>query len=277
MPSFLLIIVIVIYPLVKAFYLSFTDARMTSPVTNFIGLLNYKDLLIDIEFWAVYTKNTVLYVGGSVLVEMCLGFGLALILHREIKGRSIFRVIILVPLMVPPVVIALMMKIILDPATGPINYLLRIARIQGPSWFGDVSTALPSVILTDIYHNTPFVTLVLLAGLQTIPSIYYEAAKVDGGGTWHNFKEITLPLLRPYLILVLLFRLALSLKAFDIIFTTTAGGPARATTTLNLQAFFNYYRWGFIGVSATYGIILFLIIFIITQFLIKKTRLHYVQ
>jgi multiple sugar transport system permease protein len=174
--------------------------------------------------------------------------------------------------MIPPVTGALMWKVMLDPSTGPINFLLGLLGITGPNWLASDVTALLSVIAIDVWIYTPFVTLILLSGLQSIPRTMYEAAAVDGARTWKSFNMVTLPMLRPTIYLVLLFRFALALTSADTIFATTVGGPNIATTSLNFAAFQGLFNYGYMGYAASLGITVFLIIFVTTQLLINRTR-----
>ncbi len=271
LPSLVLVLGIAIYPIGYAFYLSLTDKMMQNPVTHFIGLGNYINNLTSARFWA-FVKTTAFFVLGSVGMELLIGFGLALLLNQNIRGRTLFRILILIPLMIPPVTAALMWKVMLEASTGPVNYLLGFVGIHGPAWLAEKATALPSIIAIDVWVYTPFVALLLLAGLQSIPQTMYEAAAVDGAGTWKTFRMVTLPMLRPILYLVLLFRLALAINSADTIFVTTMGGPNIATTTLNFAAFQNLFRYLRLGYAASLGITVFFIIFFTTQFLINKTR-----
>lgn len=271
-PSMVLVLTIAIYPIGYAFYLSLTNRMLQNPEVSFIGLENYISNLTDEKFWQ-YVETTAFFVLVSVAIELLLGFGIALLLNQNIKGRTVFRIIMLVPLMIPPVTAALMWKVMLDATTGPVNYLLHLVTgIEGPTWLASHITALPTITAIDVWIFTPFVTLILLAGLQSIPETMYEAAAVDGAGTWKTFRMVTLPMLRPMIYLVLLFRLALALTSADTIFATTEGGPNIATTTLNFAAFQQLFNYGFMGYAASLGITVFLIIFITTQLLISRTR-----
>jgi len=270
-PSVVTVLMIAIYPIVYAFYLSMTDQMLGRPITNFVGLRNYINNFMDPRFWQ-FMKTTVVFVVVSVGLQFLIGFGLALLLNMNIRGRFFFRVAMLVPLLIPPITGALMWKIMLDPLTGPVNYLLGLVGLPGRSWLADSVTALSSVIAIDIWIFTPFVALILLAGLQSIPQTMYEAAAVDGARGWKSFRMVTLPMLRPMIYLVLLFRLAGALTAADTIFATTVGGPNIATTTLNFAAFKNLFSYGFMGYAASLGITVFIMIFVITQLLISKTR-----
>lgn len=271
MPSLTLVLAIAIYPIGYAFYLSMTNRILSNPIVKFIFLKNYWNNLTDIRFWT-FTKTTAVHVLVSVGLELLLGFGLALLLNEKIKGRGFFRVVMLIPLMIPPAIAALMWKVMLDATTGPVNYLLGKIGIDGLLWLADSRTALGTIIAIDVWIYTPFVTLILLSGLQSIPPTMYEAAAVDGAKRWKTFRMVTLPMLSPMIYLVLLFRLALAITSADTIFATTAGGPNIATTTLNFAAFQQLFDYGFMGYASSLGITVWLIIFFLTQSLINKTR-----
>ena len=270
-PSLVLVLAVAIYPIGYAIFLSLTDRILSQPISNFVGFQNYLQNFLDPRFWQ-YVGITAQFVVISVALELALGFGLALLLNQGVKGQSIFRIIILVPLMIPPVTGALMWKVMLDATTGPVNHILNLLGLAGPTWLASDKTALLSVIAIDVWIYTPFVTLILLSGLQSIPRKMYEAAGVDGARIWKSFKMVTLPMLRPTIYLVLLFRLALALTSADTIFATTIGGPNIATTTLNFAAFQALFNYGYMGYAASLGITVFVIIFVITQLLISRTR-----
>ena len=271
-PSMVLVLGIAIYPIGYAIYLSLTNRMMQNPRVSFIGLENYLRNLADAKFWQ-FVWTTAIFVIGSVGIELLLGFGLALLLNQNIRGRTLFRIIMLIPLMIPPVTAALMWKVMLDATTGPVNYLIHLVTgLTGPTWLASDVLALPTITAIDVWIFTPFVALILLAGLQSIPETMYEAAAVDGAGTWKTFRMVTLPMLRPMIYLVLLFRLALALTSADTIFATTEGGPHIATTTLNYAAFQQLFNYGFMGYAASLGITVFIIIYVTTQLLIGNTR-----
>lgn len=272
LPSLLLIVLIVIYPFSYAVYLSLTDARLISPSFSFIWFGNYVKVFTDPDF-LVYLKNTFVYSVGVTLIEIFLGLALALALNvEEVKAKKALRGFMLLPLMLPPVVGTLMWTTIYAPDRGPLNYVLSGMGFQKIAWLGDSHFALYSVMLIDIYLFTPFAFFVLLAGLQGLSPYLYEAAEIDGAGKWNIFRYIILPLLWPTLMLVLLIRLALALGSFETIYISTKGGPGIATMTLNLQAYTNYYRYYHAGKAATYGVVLWVIVFVITNIFIKQTR-----
>lgn len=260
LPSMILVLVIAIYPILFAFYTSLTNRRLDVSEFNFVFLLNYWTMFTSKLFWHalwVTIRYTLLAVG----LEMLLGFGLAMLLNQSLKGRGIFRVLMLIPLMLPPATGALMWRALLDPSTGWINFALRQIGINAPAWLADARTALISVAAIDVYHYTPFVALILLAGLQSIPRLQYEVAEVDGASGWQVFRMVTLPQLMPTIFLVLLFRLVLSLNSYDVIQVATNGGPGDTTTTLGFQAVQSAFRYYAFGQAAAYCIFLFFVIF----------------
>ncbi len=269
LPSIILVLLIAIYPILYAFYTSLTNAVLNAPTSKFIFLGNYVKMFTSTTFWHA-AWISVQYVGLAVGVEMLLGFGLALLLNRAMWGRSLFRVLILLPLMLPPATGALMWKALLDPSLGWINYALRQIGINAPAWLANAKTAIFSVVAIDAYHFTPFVALILLAGLQSIPRLQYEVAEVDGAGPWKTFRMVTLPQLAPTIFLVLLFRLVLCLNGYDIIQVATSGGPGDTTTTLSFQASVSGYRNLLLGQAGAYCITLFFIVMFISKKLFTR-------
>ena len=264
LPSMILVLVIAIYPILFAFATSMTNRRLNASEIHFIWFANYIDMFTSPLFWHALLL-TIGYTIMAVGAEMLIGFALAMLLNQGLRGRTIFRIIMLIPLMLPPATGALMWKSLLDPASGWINYALRQIGIIAPEWLGSAKTALFSVALIDVYIFTPFVALILLAGLQSIPRLQYEVAEVDGASAWQTFKMVTLPQLMPTIFLVLLFRLVLSLNSYDIIQVATNGGPSDATTTLSFQAVQTGFRYFAFGQSGAYCIFLFFIILIISK------------
>lgn len=269
LPSIILVMLIAIYPILYAFYTSLTNTRLNSSVSEFIWFENYVNMFTSKVFWHALLVS-VKYVGLAVGLEMLLGFGLALLMNKPIKGRWLFRILILLPLMLPPATGALMWASLLDPSLGWVSYALRQIGIQGPAWLADSGLALYSVVAIDIYHFTPFVALILLAGLQSIPRLQYEVAEVDGAGAWKTFRMVTLPQLMPTIFLVLLFRLVLSLNGYDVIQVATKGGPGDVTTTLSFQASVTGYRNMLLGQAAAYCVFLFFVVLFISKKLFNR-------
>ncbi|MBS7649707.1 sugar ABC transporter permease, partial [Candidatus Bathyarchaeota archaeon] len=186
--------------------------------------------------------QTLKFVSIAVALEFTLGFILALILNQDIRGGRIYRFICILPMMLMPTIIGFIWKFLYHGDIGLINYVLSFLGIQRRPWLGNADTAMYAIILTDVWQWTPFCFLVLLAGLQSLPIEPFEAAKIDGASRWLIFKNITIPLLKPSIIVALLFRTIDSFKIFDLIYVMTHGGPGNATMVMSLYI----YRWAFI-------------------------------
>ncbi len=253
----------ILYPFILAVYYSLTDYRLVSPVRHFIGLSNYLDLLQDVNFWRSLAL-TLLYATLVIMVEVPLGLGVAMLLNKEIKGIRFFRFILIIPLMMPPVVAALMWKIIMA-ENGILNYFLAWIGSTPVAWLANTYSLL-SIVLIDTWIYTPFCAIILLAGLQTLPKEPFESSQVDGASALFIFRRLTLPMLKPFLILAILFRMMDSLKMFDVIYVTTKG--AHSTMLIQLNAYYESFRWYNMGKALSYMMVLWIIIFIISRFLV---------
>lgn len=239
-PAVGVIVLVAIFPLAWTAWesLHLHDLRMPWRGRPFVGLENYRQLLSDPRFWGA-ASNTGLFVAVTVTAELVLGLILALGLDRIRRGRGLARVVVLLPWAIPTAVAALVWRFMFEGETGVANALLTSVGLLGEPlvWFVDPVTAWVPVMLGDIWKMTPFVTLLLLAGLQNIPDALYEAARMDGAGAWQRFREVTLPLLRPALLVALLFRTLDALRVFDLVYVLTGGGPGTATEPLSVFAF----------------------------------------
>lgn len=238
-PTLLTLGVTTIYPVVYAVVISMFDWNWGSR-SVFVGLQNYQDLVTSGRFWRILA-HTVYFAAGAVALEFVIGFALALAVSRITRGATIIRALLTAPLMLSGIIVALMAKVILDPTLGIANYLLRIAGLPVSSFFGAPNTAMPSIILVDTWWQSAFVFVVMLAGIQSLPQEPFEAAIVDGATRLQRFRYIALPLLRPIIVVVLVFRGIDCLKVFSIVFGTTGGGPDIATEVVQTHA----YRTGF--------------------------------
>ncbi len=195
---------------------------------KFVGAANYEDLLTDPDFIGSISL-TLTYTAITVTAELICGLGIALLLNIDLPYIAIFRTLLIVPMMITPVVAAFCWKLLLDPDHGVINYWLG----QHIVWLGRPDTALFAVALVSVWQNAPYVAILLLAGLRSLPHEPVEAARIDGASVWQMFWHITLPLLRPYIVVALLLRTIFEFRAFDNIYVLTSGGPANATMTLS--------------------------------------------
>jgi multiple sugar transport system permease protein len=221
-------------PLLFSLYLSFQGWSPDQSLFagKFVGLDNYADLIEDPDFTGSL-GITFLYTAVSVASELALGLGLALLLNIDLPYIALFRTCLIIPMMITPVVASFCWKLLLDPSHGVINYWIGEHIV----WLGRTDTALASVAVVAIWQNAPYVCILLLAGLRSLPAEPVEAARIDGASTWQMFWHVTLPLLRPYLLVALLLRTIFEFRAFDNIYVMTGGGPANATMTLSMYTY----------------------------------------
>jgi len=271
-PSIVVLVAIAMYPFFYALHLSLHKWDLGDPTKTktFIGILNYVKIFSNLDFWHSLLI-TVIYTFSVVLVEFFLGLGIALLLNRDFKGRSLVRAIVIVPLTVTPVVVGLTWRVLYNTEYGIINHYLHVLGLPMGKWIAGMSTALLSVSIVDIWQWTPFAVLILLAGLQTIPQYLYEAAQIDGASSRQLFRYITLPSLRSSILIVLLFRTIDAFKIFDNIYALTMGGPGSATETLSMHIYIQGFRNRHMGYASALSILLLFMIIIISQFYIRLT------
>lgn len=240
------------------------DLRMPWLGRPFAGLANYAELAGDGRFWEAL-GHTAFFTAATVALELALGLTLALALDRAVRGRGLLRAAVLVPWAIPTVVAALLWRFLFDSQAGIVNPLLiRTGLLDEPVvWMAGAATAWVPVVLADVWKTTPFVALLLLAGLQTIDRSLYESAAVDGAGALRQLVSITLPLLRPALLVALLFRTLDAFRVFDLVYVITGGGPGTATETLALYTFntlFSNLRFGY---GAALSVVVFGVVFLL--------------
>jgi multiple sugar transport system permease protein len=237
-PALLIMLTVFVFPLVFSAYTSLHRFEITRPDrTRFIGLENYATILQDDAFQRAL-GNTLTYVFVAVPIEFAIGLGLALALATITRGRGMFRTLLVIPQMLAPAVMALMWKFMYNDELGIINHLLREFGVNRPPlWLTETPLALFSIIIVEIWATVPIFVLLLLAGLLSIPSEYYEAAAIDGGSAWTVFRHITLPLLQPVILVALLIRGMDAFRVFDLVYVLTGGGPALRTDVLSYYIF----------------------------------------
>ena len=266
-PVLLAIVVLVIFPLLWGLRISFTDSRMIGLGYNIgLTLKNYRSVLTDGDTWnAVWV--TIAFSGGTVVGSILLGIAAALVLDREFFGRSIVRVLVILPWAVPHVVAALVWQWMYNPDFGVLNYGLVLLPwvTDPPKWLSDPNYALLAIILVNVWKTYPFATLLLLAGLQTISDDLYEASEIDGASPVRRFFDITLPGLQRVLAIVVLLLLIWSFGNFVFIFLMTQGGPAGATNALVVHIYFEAFRFFRAGSAFSMGAILLTMSIILTS------------
>jgi multiple sugar transport system permease protein len=268
-PAFVLLVGMV-YPFIIGLYYSLTDYWLQFPKRfHFIWFGNYIDLF-GRPLFARAVEFTVGYTLVAVTIQVGLGLAVALFLHARIPGRKALRALMLMPLMIPPVIAALMWKVMMDSTrAGILNYLLSFIGIDAVNWLGSPHGAIVSILVIDTWGNLPFVSLVLLGGLQALPTEPYEAARVDGAGPAAMLRYITLPLLQPFIILAVTFRVMDSLRIFDVIYATTMGGPDEATTNLSVTAYQDAFQWYQMGMGIAESVVLLLMVVVSSYVLLR--------
>lgn len=260
-PTMILIIFVALWPLIQTVYQSFTDARLASGTTpKFVGLRNYQDLLQD-DLFRTSIWTTIKFSIATVVFEFLLGLGVALVINSNFKGRGLMRTAMLVPWAIPTVVSAQMWKWMYNDIYGPINDFLvrKVGILSSPvAFIADPKVALWSVAAVDIWKTTPFVALLLLAGLQVIPEDVYEAARIDGANALQQFLRITLPLLRPAILVTLIFRTLDALRVFDAIYVMFGARPDTQTMSIYNQQ--NIVAFSDLGYGSAISVAVFLII-----------------
>jgi multiple sugar transport system permease protein len=268
LPVLLVLFGIGLLPILFTLVLSFRRQMPIFDISEYVGLAQYQFMLGDSRFWRAML-HTLYFVLLAVSIELLLGLGIALLLNQRFPGRGLARALVLVPWAVPSVVTARFWAWILNGDFGVFNYLFHTKV----NWLGDPKWALNAAVLADVWKSTPFVVLLLLAGLQVIPEDLYRAARVDGANHWQTLRYVTLPLLLPVILLVLLFRTMDAARVFDLIFVLTGGGPANTSETLVVYAYKLLYRtlqFGYGSALAVATFVFILALSLIYLFLLRR-------
>ena len=272
-PTILLLLVINIFPLIWSIQLSFTNFKANRAVQGIqnVGILNYSNILHDEEIWSAL-QITAHFLFWTILLQVLLGFSLAWLVNRKFRGHSFWTTMILLPMMLSPAVVGNFWKFLFQPQIGLFNYVVSFITGADPSSFqmiGDVKLAPWAIIIVDTWMWTPYVMLICLAGLRSIPDYIYEAAEVDRASAWRTFWSITLPMVAPFLMLAVLFRGIENFKMFDLVVNLTSGGPGSVTelASINLKReAFEKWRTGY---SSAFAVILFVTVFGIANIYVK--------
>jgi ABC-type sugar transport system permease subunit len=260
LPSFIFVGVFSLFPIFESFRLSFYQLILTLPWLGqkVVGWQNYVDLAEDpVAIESLLT--TLVFVGVTIPLELLFGLGIALVLNETFHGRGLLRAVVLIPWAIPTVVSSQMWRFIFNDRYGLINFIFfggDVSRYLAP--LADPDLALIAIMAAEIWKTTPFAALILLAGLQGIPDDLYEAASVDGATAWQKFRLVTLPLLKPALLLALLFRTIDSLRVFDLVFVMTQGGPADTTNVLQFYGYKKTFAEGMVGYGSAIAVAVFL-------------------
>lgn len=272
-PTIALLLAINIFPLIWTVYLSFTNffANKPNAAVKWVGGRNYERVLVSDDIWQAL-QVTARFVFWSISIEVVLGLALALLINKQFRGHSFWTTIILLPMMLSPAVVGVFWTFLFQPQIGLFNYVITFFTGADPSSFqmlGDVTLAPWAIVIVDAWMWTPYVMLICLAGLRSIPEYIYEAAEVDRASAWRRFWSITIPMIMPFLMLAVLFRAIENFKMFDMVNLLTSGGPGSTTEvasiTLKREAF---EKWR-TGYSSAFAIILFVTIFGLANIYVK--------
>src|SRR6476646_1505281 len=266
----LLVCIGILIPFFTAVYYSMLRFRLNLPaLKGFIWFDNYKNFLTDPEFWNT-VRVSLLYTGLTVGVELVLGLVISLLLQRQSRFNNVASILLLLPLMTAPALAALMWKLMTNPNFGILSYLASLFGLTDFKWASDPKTALLTVTLVDIWVYTPFIMILLLAGLRSLPKAPFEAAALDGVPRSFVFFRITLPMLMPYIITAVLFRLLDSIQQFDIIYSMTQGGPGDTLLVFQVRAYLEFFQYTNVGRSAAILMILWAITYLLSNIFIKQ-------
>lgn len=269
LPSLVALILVLAVPLVYSLITSFFDTNLKySGLGEFLGLQNYVEILQDTYFIesVVTTAKFTVFV---VVIEFLVGLAIALLLNNIQKGRNFFFTIIIVPMMITPIAVGLIWRLLLHSDLGIVNYLLSQIGISGRAWLADANIALPTVMSIDIWQNVPYMVLVILAGLVTLPTEPYEAAAIDGASRVQSFFRLTVPMMIPTFSVVLLLRTITALKTYDLIFVLTRGGPGTTTEVISYHIYQQAFRYLEIGKASAMSYLLLIMIIPIAFMFIK--------
>jgi multiple sugar transport system permease protein len=269
-PSVLMLLAVTVYPLLYSARISLYSFRLGKE-QDFILLGNYAALLRDARFWDSLGV-TVTFTFFAVSVEFLLGLGLALLLAGELRFRGFFRTALIIPMIVMPVVVGITWRLIYASDVGVVTFVARTLFGKSLNILGEPSLALPAVIVVDIWEWTPFMFLVLLAGLQSLPLEPFEAARVDGARPWQILRDLTLPMLKPVIMVALLIRTMDAFTVFDQIFVMTNGGPGSSTEVVSLFIYRTAFKYSLLGPAAAMVFVVLLILIVISQVYIRLLR-----
>ena len=261
LPTVLYLVAFAVYPLLYSLYLSFQNYTPQTNSFAFVGLANYVELWSDPVFLASF-RNTLLFAAVVTTLELLLGLAIALFFERDFLGKALMRTALLIPMLSTPMVVGLMWRFLLNADWGIINWLLSFVGIGPINWVGQSPWSLISLMLVDVWQWTPFAFLMLYAALQTLPEKLFEAAKVDGASSWQRFWLIKLPLLRPLIFILIIFRSVDAFRSFDTVFALTYGGPGTNSYLLSFYAYltgFSFLRMGYASAMA-YVMVIFVIV-----------------
>lgn len=275
-PAVVIMLCLCLFPVLVLIYNSFTDLTLVSQDTSFVGLKNFTTILSGPDFYRQFGR-TLWFVAAAVGAELVLGFFLAMLFQVAIPFKRVGRTLMILPMVATPVAMSFLWSIMFNPKLGVLNYLLGLAGIPAQLWASAPETALWSIILVDVWMNTPFVFLIFSAGMAALPQDPFEAAIVDGAGFWQTVRHVLLPTIKPVFTVVLMFRVIDSFKVFDLIYALTGGGPGVSTETVNLAVYFKAFKYYRMGEASALALIMYIFVFALSVVIVKRGQLTIVE
>jgi multiple sugar transport system permease protein len=273
-PALFMLLLVIVAPLIYALYISMREYLLQFGVGKWTFLGNYFEAFTDREF-LISTKNTFVLTFSVVSLEFCIALALALMLNREgLKGKNIYTIILMVPVMMPPIAVGLIWRLLLQPDLGIVNYVLGLVGVPKLGWYGSPNLAMLTVILVDVWHETSLILIILLSGLTSLDKTPYEAARVDGASSFQTFMYITLPMLIPVITVAVLVRMIAAVKTYDLIYILTRGGPGFKTETMSYFVYKTAFRKMSMGDASAQSFILLIIILLLSLILIKGMEIR---
>ena len=271
LPAFIPILIFSVAPLAQGIYLGFTNYELGGGTARFVGFENFRFMLTDYLFWDSF-KVGAIWTAAVTVGEVVLGFILAMLLNAKLPGQTLARILVLAPWAIPPVIKGLMWRLIYHPDAGLLNNTLRGLGIldQPISWLTSYTWALPAVIIVGIWASLPTTTIVLLAGLQSMPKELREAAAIDGASSWEQFRNVTLPLMRPVLTSIAALQMMWNFNSFGLVFVLTEGGPSGSTRLPMLFAYEEAFQFGNLAYSSALGTAMVIVIGLVLVFYLRS-------
>ncbi len=270
LPALFMMVAGLVYPVLDSFYLSLFDWKvgMDWRDAEFVGFTNFIHMIQDKGMWESVSV-TLRFALFTIVIEMVLGVSLALMLERPLFGASVFRTVFILPLMMSPVVVGLIWRYLFDARVGWINHYLGKIGIEPILWLGDPQWAFAAIVITDIWQWTPFIFIIVIAGLQALPSEVIEASDIDGTNWWQRIFYVKLPMIKSILIIALLMRLIDVFKGLEVMYILTGGGPGRATEVLSLHIYNRAFETQQLGFASAVAVLLILIVFALSVLILK--------
>jgi len=261
LPAIIFVALLMIFPVLYTLFLSLTNWNLTSGAPlSFVGFDSYIRILSEPRFLHAFAR-TFIFTFFAVAIEGVLGVAIAIILNRAFVGKSLAKLLLLLPLVATPVAVGIVFNLFFDPTIGLANFILQSVGLPQGLWISSAASVIPSLIIVDVWQWTPMITLIVLAGLAGLSNEPVEAAHVDGASEWQILRYVTIPMVMPVILTAVILRLIDALKTFDIIFAMTGGGPGYASETLNIMGYkysFEYFR---MGQSSVILVVLFFVVF----------------